>query len=463
MNAFSIPFASQNAVALTWLVLICSISITSGQSPNAVDDAPNRYEGTAAVADLQGAVGVPPNLGGHYESEGIAVGSVPAPQGGISNFFVLDPEVRIGVFGALSLELIASDRRLISPSSYLYLSPYFNASQETFELSGRATNIGFKVTGPAIGDFQSGGLILLYAFGQEYFANYYGITIFQGFGELQNEHWRFSFGLMQDLVNPLLPTMLNWSLGGAAGNLGFIRGQARAERFLKIDDLTQVTLQTAISQAVNTEYAVPTVNERLAFGEPDGLPNFEGRIALALGELKASAISPQPQRPFELGVSSMYGRLRTITSDFLNPPVRNVSDAAMIGIDMRSQVSDRLGFKGEFFYGQALGSYLGGVAQSVNIDTFRSIRTIGGFGEVYYYWTDSLHSHHGYGIDDPLDVDVAASQRVRNQVFFSNVILDVSKNLQLGLEVSQWQTAYSNPILGDNSAWVVHSRVQLKF
>lgn len=456
-------FLSPNVVAFACLALICSFSAASGQSPNPVDEAPNRHEGTVSVVDLQGAVSEPPNLGGNYESEGMASGSVPSPQGGIANFFVLDPEIRIGVFGALSLELIASDRRLISPSSYLYLSPYFGESQETFELSSRATNIGFNVTGPAIGDFQSGGLILLYAFGQEYFANYYGITIFQGFGELRNDDWRFSFGLMQDLVNPLMPTTLNWSLGGAAGNLGFIRGQVRAERFLKFDDLTQVTLQTAISQAVNTEYAVPTISDRLSFGEPNGLPNFEGRIALGLGELAVSATSPQPQRPFELGVSGMYGQLRTITSDFLTPAVRVVSDSAMVGVDLRAQVSDRLGFKGEFFYGQALGSYLGGVAQSVNIDTFRSIRTIGGFGEVYLYWTDTLHSHLGYGIDDPLDADVAASQRVRNQMFFGNIIYDVSKNLQLGLEVSQWQTAYSNPVLGDNSAWVVHSRVQLKF
>lgn len=457
------PFLSPKVVALAWLALVSSFSTANGQSPNRVAKAPYSHAETVSEIELQVAASEAPTSSGNHESEGIDSRSVPPPQGGSANFFVLDPEVRIGVFGALSLEMIASNRRLISPSSYLYLSPYFGESQETLELSGRATNIGFNITGPTIGDFESGGLVLLYAFGQEYFANYYGITIFQGFGELRNDDWRFSFGLMQDLVNPLMPTTLNWSLGGAAGNLGFIRGQVRAERFFKVDDLTQVTVQTAISQAVNTEYAVPTVSDRLSFGEPNGLPNFEGRIALGLGELAASAASPQPQRPFELGISGMYGQLRTITSDFLNPSVRIVEDSAMVGADLSVQVSDRMGLKGELFYGQALGSYLGGVAQSVNVDDFRSIRTIGGFGEAYYYWTDTLHSHVGYGIDDPLDADVAGSQRVRNQMFFGNIIYDVSKNLQLGLEVSQWQTAYANPVLGDNSGVVVHSRVQLKF
>ena len=412
MNQRSLPLLPQKVVAIAVLALIYYDATADGQSSTAGEGSTARYAGIAFEDNVPGDETKTQDLTSGIVGESPApdADSPPTPPGGAASFFVLDKDVRIGVFGSLSLELIASNRRLISPSSYLYLSPYFGAPQETFELSGRATNIGFNVIGPRIGDLQSGGLVLLYAFGQEYFANYYGITIFQGFGELRNEDWRFSFGLMQDLVNPLMPTTLNWSLGGAAGNLGFIRGQARAERYLEIDDVTQVTLQTAISQAVNTEYAVPTVADRLSFGEPDGLPNFEGRIALSLGEIRFTATSPEPQRPIEMGVSGMCGRLRTITSDFLNPTTRVTADSAMVGTDLRVQVAERLGLKGEFFYGQALGSYLGGVAQSVNTDTFQSIRTIGGFGEIYYYWTDTLHSHFGYGIDDPFDVDVAPAQ-----------------------------------------------------
>ena len=48
-------------------------------------------------------------------------------------------------------------------------------------------------------------------------------------------------------------------------------------------------------------------------------------------------------------------------------------------------------------------------------------------------------------------------------MLFGNVIFDVSKNLRLGLELSQWQTANLSPMLGDNSAWVIHSQVQLRF
>lgn len=442
------------AASILFATILCCVSLLFAQESPSLDapvpvGSQPKHAGDASAGESP------------YDVNATTSGNSSRPRG--PNFFLLDPEFNVGVFGSLSLDTIASNRRLIAPSSYVYLSPYFGNRQGTFELSGRATSLGFNFTGPRIGEFQSGGLILLYAFGQEYFANYYGITIFQGYGELRNEDWRFAFGLMSDVVNPLIPTSLNWSLGGAAGNLGFIRGQARSERYWSDGEFSQLTLQTAISQAVVTEYAVPTAAERLSFGEPDGLPNFEGRVALALGEVDTLLGAPQPPRPFEIGFSGMIGRIRTITTDFLNPTDRVSAISSMVGTDVRVQFSPQAGFKGEFFYGQSLGGYLAGAFQSVNVDTFRPIRTIGGFGEAYYYWTDTLHSHAGYGIDDPLDRDVSGSQRVRNQFVFGNAIYDVSRNLQLGLEVSHWRTAYRNPALGDNQGWVIHSRVQLRF
>ena len=373
-----------------------------------------------------------------------------------------DGQVRVTTFGALSFEGIYSNKRLVSPSSYLYVSPDFGLSQNTTELSARATSLGFAVTGPQVADFHSGGLILLYAFGPEYFQNFYGITIFQGYGELKNEDWRFSFGLMQDLINPLMPTTLNWGLGGAAGNLGFIRAQARGERYFHLSEISMLTTQVALTNAIASEFATPVAGDRLSLGESNGWPNVEGRIALSLGELDKTA-QPAPRRPFELGMSAMVGEVRTTTSDFLTPPVRETSSSWMTGLDARWNMTKRFGVQGEAFYGQALGSYLAGAAQGLNTDTFQPIRSVGGFGEAYYYWTPTLHSHAGYGIDDPIDSEVANTQRVRNQIIFGNLIWDATKNLQLGGELGNLSTGYKSPLLGDSSAWIVHTRIQLRF
>lgn len=93
---------SPNFVAFACLALICTFSTASGQSLNPVNEATNRHEGIFTVVDLPSTVSEPPNSKGIYESEGIDSGSVPSPQGGVANFFVLDPEVKVGVFGALS-------------------------------------------------------------------------------------------------------------------------------------------------------------------------------------------------------------------------------------------------------------------------------------------------------------------------------------------------------------------------
>ena len=53
----------------------------------------------------------------------------------------------------------------------------------------------------------------------------------------------------------------------------------------------------------------------------------------------------------------------------------------------------------------------------------------------------TLHTHSGFAIDDPLDQDMT-SGRVRNQMIFTNVIWDATKNLQFGLEVDVWETHY---------------------
>jgi hypothetical protein len=102
---------------------------------------------------------------------------------------------------------------------------------------------------------------------------------------------------------------------------------------------------------------------------------------------------------------------------------------------------------GELYCGQTLGSYGGGVLQDINVDsatlvnsTFEGIRSIGGWIETFVDWTPYLHSHVGFGIDDPLDRDVAVTQRTRNSTLFANAIWDVNQTFRVGLEFTWRQT-----------------------
>jgi hypothetical protein len=120
-----------------------------------------------------------------------------------------------------------------------------------------------------------------------------------------------------------------------------------------------------------------------------------------------------------------------------------------------------MGLPGEFFTGQGLGTYGGGVLQTVNSTTFETIETSGGWAEVYYYCTPCVHTHWGYGIDNPDNGDVALTQVTRNDAFWANLIWDVTKSVRLATELTYRTTDYR--ALPDNEGVGAHFQMQWKF
>ena len=58
------------------------------------------------------------------------------------------------------------------------------------------------------------------------------------------------------------------------------------------------------------------------------------------------------------------------------------------------------------------------------------------------YWTPCLHTHLGYGIDDPNDNDVAAAGRLKNETYFASVLWDLNPTFRIGLEFAWRETEY---------------------
>ena len=112
--------------------------------------------------------------------------------------------------------------------------------------------------------------------------------------------------------------------------------------------------------------------------------------------------------------------------------------------------------------------------QSLDPTGFNAIRSIGGWGDVWYKLTPCLTAHVGYGIDDPNDDDVGqflggddglmpvAGQRSRNEVAWANLIWDVSKYFDVAFEVGYRETDSVAPS-ESNIAMIYHFRSRLKF
>ena len=187
-----------------------------------------------------------------------------------------------------------------------------------------------------------------------------------------------------------------------------------------------------------------------------GWPNIEARAAWALGPLTGEGL--EAKRPFEIGVSGVVGQIRNTVP--LNRQV--VADVWGLGTDLRWAVTERFGVQGELFVGQTLGTYMGGILQNVNASTFAGVHAAGGWIELYYYiCPQKLHTHVGYGLDDPLDRDLAPGQPVRNDTFFANLIWDVSKYFRVAEEFTYRKTSYT--VVPNNNGFGFQTQVQLKF
>ncbi len=89
-----------------------------------------------------------------------------------------------------------------------------------------------------------------------------------------------------------------------------------------------------------------------------------------------------------------------------------------------------------------LGTFLGGIGQGVCPCLRKAIRANGGWLDVGFDVTPRLHTHTGFGIDDPNVEEDALFGRAYNQFLFTNVSYDVTNKLNLGLELSYWKTLY---------------------
>jgi hypothetical protein len=279
----------------------------------------------------------------------------------------------------------------------------------------------------------------------------WGVLPLQAYAQLKNDDWRIAAGLQLDIFNPLNPTVLPLSYLGASGNTGAFRGQFRVERYLHPTGDSDITLTAGLSDPVPT-----TVSNTFRLNEDNGWPNIEGRAAWAFGPLTGEGEAAN--RPFEWGVSGVIGQMRTTVP----ATTQVVANTWGFGSDLRWAITDRFGFQGEYYVGETLGTYMGGVLQNINSTTFEGVRSTGGWVEVYYYLCpDKLHTHVGYGIDDPVDSDLAIGQVTRNQTVFANLIWDVTKHFRAAVEVTYRRTEYKG--LNNNEGVGVHTQVQFKF
>jgi hypothetical protein len=333
--------------------------------------------------------------------------------------------------------------------TFFVLSPDVEG-EPGFSINARATRLGLDLTGPPMFAADYRGKVEIDFFGTGQTENRPGVLLRHAYGEFRNEDWRLLGGQTYDVVAPLNPHMLNYALGYCAGNIGYRRAQVRLERFLRPDEVTQITLQAALARTIVTDF----VSEVLLEGHDAGWPTVQARAALALGDTTAA------QGPREFGVSAHIGQEAV---DFETRPIdRDVAFTSWsLNFDLHYPLGERWGVQGELFWGEVLGTFQGGINQGIDPVTRQGIGSLGGWGEVWFQASRQWGFHAGYGLDDPLNADLSSGRRTRNQVFFANAVYNFTDLFDIGLEVSWWETDYLG--LAPGEALRVESVVRYRF
>jgi hypothetical protein len=363
-------------------------------------------------------------------------------------------DVKLIIGGQVTADFYFNSARPVAPGVPFFLNPGTpGLKQNSFDANARQTAVYGLITGPKVCEtWEPSALVYVNLFSDAVIVDRYGLLPVLAYGQLKNDNWRFAAGLQFDIFNPLNPTTLPFSTMTGSGNAGSaFRGQVRVERFFHPGEDSQITLTAGLSQPVATALT-PDVTQ----SEDNGWPNIEARAAYGFGPMEGEG--PEAHRPTELGISGVVGQMRT-TSPATG---RVVANTWGLGTDIRVALTTRLGVKGEFYMGQALGTYGGGILQDVNSDTFRAIRSRGGWVEVYcILCPDKLHAHIGYGIDNPTEADLAPGQASRNQTIFANLIWDMTKYFRVAGEFTYRETGYKG--LPENSGVGFQTQAQWKF
>ena len=148
-------------------------------------------------------------------------------------------------------------------------------------------------------------------------------------------------GQTWDVISPLYPGMIMYSVGWAGGNIGYRRAQFRGERYFAVSDGLMLTTAGSLNVDLNGDFVGSTVNQ----SDHAGWPVVEGRIGATLGPRGKGC------RPIEFGVSGHIGEqiydFYNYGANYWSAPVRVVNNEPertwSFNADLRIPLGERWG------------------------------------------------------------------------------------------------------------------------
>lgn len=319
------------------------------------------------------------------------------------------------------------DEALVSAGNFArwVVSPEVFEPHAHFNATARQTRFGLEFSQPR-GSAQLSGRVEMdfYGAGAE---NKNGVQARHAFVRLVwPSGWELLAGQTSDVISPLVPGTLNYTVAWWAGNIGYRRPQFRVTKSTRLGDL-DLRLDVAATRTIGDDFVVAEPGDS---GSDSGRPTFEGRLGLGV---------PLGEGRLTLGGHIHRGDENLHTE--LDPDLAEIATSSW-GLDL-SAAAGPLSVKAEVWGGANLDDHLGGIGQGLQQDdsSVSAISSKGGWAELG--WSASgFRLGLGGGVDDPDDEDLLRGFRARNATQWLTAVRDFGDGLHAGLELSRWETDY---------------------
>ncbi|UCG08533.1 MAG: hypothetical protein JSV83_07755 [Desulfobacterales bacterium] len=314
-----------------------------------------------------------------------------------------------------------------------------NDDDDQFNMTANQSRFGAKINGPKGEAMNASGLVEVDFYGP-------GVGVAENQGRLMMRHaymkldWaekRFNIiaGQTSDVISPLLPSTVNYTVGWWTGNIGYRRPQFRLTKELGFEKGGCLKLEGALARTIGQPSFTGTDS-----GEDAGFPTLQGRASITL------------PKEATIGLSGHWGE-----EEYDTPASGRDKEFETwsINLDYTQPIRKKVKIMAELFTGKNLDAYLGGIGQGVMTDTtlpnyYEEIGSQGGWIAASLGPWDTTRYNVGVAMDDVERGNVNDGDRTLNRSVFGNVYCAVNKQTDIAFELSHWRTEYRGPGDGES-------------
>lgn len=360
----------------------------------------------------------------------------------------------IQIYGYLKLDAAYDDSQINNGDFAQWVMPEnTNDDDNQFNMTANETRLGVRINGPDNGQMETSGRVELdfYGGGDE---NKSHLMMRHAYMKLYWPAERFSIlaGQTSDVISPLLPSTVNYSVGWWVGNIGYRRPQIRLTKEIGLDTDIDLKLEGALARTIGRDNI--NLAGTLDSGEDEGFPTLQGRASVTLpvfgpGDTTVGISGHWGHEEYD---TTVYGDHEDFTTWSLN-------------FDLTQPVCENVTIQAELFTGDNLDAYLGGIGQGVTTaagpNQNEEIGSSGGWIAAGLGPWDDIRYNVGVAMDDVDRSNVQPGDRTLNRSIFGNMFYALSEHVEWALELSHWRTEYRGG--GDGDSLRIQTALIYKF